>query len=235
MPAEREPYDRTLMGWPCRRERGRVDRPGVHGLRRVANAIAIRARHDDTPIPARTQPTRASRAAPASRWSACTGRLVAAHCGPIYVRDSNGQRYAVHLRFNAGGEGRSVESTTRKSAPCSQSGSGTGRCPRRSCSGPAHASTARQPVHRAVLAEPKPNPRCRAMRSRWSCSVPGRRACTCGSGAVLLEDRARKRSRGIDCGVHPPRTGEPADGRRGDRNDEQCAENRSQLDSGGST
>jgi agmatine deiminase len=106
MPAEWEPHERTVMGWPCRRvlwgdllERARADYAAV------ANAIA---RFEPvTMIAADAEDVELARAA-------CDGEVEVVElplddswlrdCGPIYVYDEDGARFAVHFRFNAWGE-----------------------------------------------------------------------------------------------------------------------------------
>jgi agmatine deiminase len=106
IPAEWEPHDRTLMGWPCRRElwgdtleRARAD------YAEVANAIA-----QFEPVTMIANP-----AADAERARAACGQGVEIvelplndswlrDCGPIYVFSETGRRLALHFRFNAWGE-----------------------------------------------------------------------------------------------------------------------------------
>src|SRR5438270_2369509 len=105
-PAEWEPHERTLMGWPCRRE---LWGPALEQARSdyaaVANAIA-----EFEPVTMfATDVEDASMAR-----AACTSRVEVAElplddswlrdCGPIYVYGDNGRRVAVHFRFNAWGE-----------------------------------------------------------------------------------------------------------------------------------
>jgi agmatine deiminase len=106
MPAEWEPHERTLMGWPCRSElwgdtldRARADYAAV------ANAIAA---FEPVTMIANVG------ADAASARAACTGAVEIAElplddswlrdCGPIYVYGDGGRRHAVHFRFNAWGE-----------------------------------------------------------------------------------------------------------------------------------
>jgi agmatine deiminase len=106
MPAEWEEHERTIMGWPCRRElwgatfaQAKADYAGV------ANAIAA-----FEPVTMVANP-----GADAGEARAACGSGVEIvelplddswlrDCGPIYVRGGDGQRYAVHFRFNAWGE-----------------------------------------------------------------------------------------------------------------------------------
>ena len=105
-PAEWEPHERTLMGWPCRTElwgptldRARADYAAV------ANAIAA-----FEPVTMIANPG----ADAADARAACTGEVEIVElplddswlrdCGPIYVRDEAGDRVAVHFGFNAWGE-----------------------------------------------------------------------------------------------------------------------------------
>ncbi len=105
-PAEWEPHERTLMGWPCRRElwgttlgRARADYAAV------ANAIA------------RFEPVTmiASPGADAEDARRACGDGVEIvelglddswlrDSGPIYVQGADGRREAIHFRFNAWGE-----------------------------------------------------------------------------------------------------------------------------------
>jgi agmatine deiminase len=106
LPAEWEPHERTLMGWPCRRElwgptlaRARAD------YATVANAIA-----GFEPVTMIANP-----GADAADARAGCGEGVEVvelplddswlrDCGPIYVYDGDRRRVAVHFRFNAWGE-----------------------------------------------------------------------------------------------------------------------------------
>ncbi|MGZ4267002.1 MAG: agmatine deiminase family protein [Solirubrobacteraceae bacterium] len=106
MPAEWEPHERTLTGWPCRRvlwggllERARADYAAV------ANAIA---RFEPVTMIA------ADAGDAALARAACDDGVEVVElplddswlrdCGPIYVYDEDGGRIAVHFRFNAWGE-----------------------------------------------------------------------------------------------------------------------------------
>lgn len=106
MPAEWEPHERTLMGWPCRAElwgetfdRARAD------YAQVANAIAA-----FEPVTMIANPGEDAALARA----ACTAAVEIVQlplddswlrdCGPIYVADGDGERAAVHFGFNAWGE-----------------------------------------------------------------------------------------------------------------------------------
>jgi agmatine deiminase len=107
MPAEWEPHERTLMGWPCRRElwgdallsQARADYAAV------ANAIA---RFEPVTMIA------ADRKDVALARHACDDGVEVVElplddswlrdCGPIYVCDEDGGRIAVHFRFNSWGE-----------------------------------------------------------------------------------------------------------------------------------
>jgi agmatine deiminase len=105
-PAEWEPHERTLIGWPCRRElwgetfaRARAD------YATVANTVA-----EFEPVTMIANPGQDATHARA----ACSARVEVVEiplddswlrdCGPIYVRDESGRRLAVHFRFNAWGE-----------------------------------------------------------------------------------------------------------------------------------
>ncbi|HEX4672868.1 MAG TPA: agmatine deiminase family protein, partial [Solirubrobacteraceae bacterium] len=106
MPAEWEPHERTLMGWPCRRELwGALLEPARADYAAVANAIA---RFEPvTMIAADGEDVALARAA-------CDDGVEVVElplddswlrdCGPIYVYDSDGARVAVHFRFNSWGE-----------------------------------------------------------------------------------------------------------------------------------
>jgi agmatine deiminase len=104
LPAEWEPHERTLMGWPCRRELwGETLAQARAGYATVANAIG-----DFEPVTMIANPGADAAAARA----ACSASVEVVElplddswlrdCGPIYVvRD--GRRTAVHFRFNAWG------------------------------------------------------------------------------------------------------------------------------------
>jgi agmatine deiminase len=106
MPAEWEPHERTIMGWPCRRalwgetiERARND------YAEVANAIAA-----FEPVTMIANP--GEDAAMARATCGAGIEIVEAplddswlrDCGPIYARREDGRRCAVHFRFNSWGE-----------------------------------------------------------------------------------------------------------------------------------
>ncbi len=104
-PAEWEPHDRTLMGWPCRTELwGETMEQARSDYAAVANAIAA-----FEPV---TMIANAGADAALAR-AACTGAVEIVElplddswlrdCGPIYTYD-NGDRIANHFRFNAWGE-----------------------------------------------------------------------------------------------------------------------------------
>ena len=106
MPGEWEAHELTIMGWPCRHElwgetisRARAD------CADVANAIAA-----FEPVVMIANP-----GVDASEARAACGPGVEIvelalddswlrDCGPIYVRDVDGRRRAIHFRFNAWGE-----------------------------------------------------------------------------------------------------------------------------------
>ena len=105
-PGEWEPHERTIMGWPCRRELwGPTFERACADYAHVANAIADF--EDVTMIAASAQDARDAR-------SACTGRVQVVELpiddswlrdsGPIYVVDDAGGRLAIHFGFNAWGE-----------------------------------------------------------------------------------------------------------------------------------
>ncbi len=105
-PGEWEQHERTLMGWPCRRELwGPTLEQAKADYAEVANAIADF--EDVTMIAGSPADARDARAA-------CTGRVQIVELpiddswlrdsGPIYVVDDAGGRVAVHFQFNAWGE-----------------------------------------------------------------------------------------------------------------------------------
>ena len=106
MPAEWDAHERTIMGWPCRRELwGETFEQAEADYAEVANAIAA-----FEPVTMVANP-----GADAGRARAACGSGVEImelalddswlrDCGPIYVRGSDGRRSAVHFRFNAWGE-----------------------------------------------------------------------------------------------------------------------------------
>jgi agmatine deiminase len=106
LPGEWEPHERTLMGWPCRRElwgptleRARSD------YATVARAIA-----EFEPVTMIANPgDDADRARSAFEGGVEVVELPLddswlRDSGPIYVRGDDGGRLAVHFRFNAWGE-----------------------------------------------------------------------------------------------------------------------------------
>jgi agmatine deiminase len=105
-PAEWEPHERTLMGWPCRTELWRETIPQARAdYASVANAIAA-----FEPVTMITNPGEDARAARA----ACAAAVEIVELeiddswlrdsGPIYAFDEEGERIATHFRFNAWGE-----------------------------------------------------------------------------------------------------------------------------------
>jgi agmatine deiminase len=106
LPAEWEPHERTLMGWPCRLELwGETLERACADYAAVANAIAA-----FEPVTMIANPGRDAAAARA----ACSGSVKVAElplddswlrdCGPIYTYGDDSRRRAVHFRFNAWGE-----------------------------------------------------------------------------------------------------------------------------------
>jgi agmatine deiminase len=106
LPAEWEPHERTLMGWPCRRELWRQTLEQARAdYATVANAIG-----EFEPVTMIANPGADSAAARA----ACSGAVEVVElglddswlrdCGPIYVYGEDGRRRALHFRFNAWGE-----------------------------------------------------------------------------------------------------------------------------------
>ncbi len=105
LPAEWERHERTLMGWPCRRELwGETIAQAKAEYAGVANAIA--ASEPVTMIANPGQDAEEARAA-------CTAAVEIVELpiddswlrdsGPIYVLDGDGRRVAVHFGFNAWG------------------------------------------------------------------------------------------------------------------------------------
>jgi agmatine deiminase len=105
-PAEWEPHERTLMGWPCRTELwGETLGQACADYATVANAIAA-----FEPV----SMIAGSAAEAATARAACTAAVDVVElplddswlrdCGPIYLRDDDERRIAVHFRFNAWGE-----------------------------------------------------------------------------------------------------------------------------------
>jgi agmatine deiminase len=105
LPAEWELHERTLMGWPCRRElwNETIDRARAD-YATVANAIAQFEQVTMIANPG---------AEAAQARAACSARVEIMELplndswlrdfGPIYVRGANGRRGAIHFRFNAWG------------------------------------------------------------------------------------------------------------------------------------
>ncbi|HTU96325.1 MAG TPA: agmatine deiminase family protein [Solirubrobacteraceae bacterium] len=106
MPAEWEPHERTLMGWPCRTELwGETMNQARADYAAVANAVAA-----FEPVTMIANP---GADAAAARAACTTGVEVVElplddswlrDCGPIYVYGDDGRRLAVHFAFNAWGE-----------------------------------------------------------------------------------------------------------------------------------
>ena len=105
-PAEWEPHARTLMGWPCRVELwGETLEQARADYAAVANAVAAYE-----PVTMIANPGAEAQQARA----ACAGNVEIAElaiddswlrdCGPIYAYGDDGERIAVHFRFNAWGE-----------------------------------------------------------------------------------------------------------------------------------
>jgi agmatine deiminase len=106
LPAEWEPHERTLMGWPCRRELWGVMLEQARAeYAAVANAIGA-----FEPVTMIANPG----ADAAAARSACGGAVEVVELGlddswlrdygPIYVYGEDGRRHAVHFRFNGWGE-----------------------------------------------------------------------------------------------------------------------------------
>jgi agmatine deiminase len=105
-PAEWEPHDQTLMGWPCRVELwGQTLAQARADYAEVANAIA--AFEPVTMIANPGADARAAREAVSSAVEVAELGLDDSwlrDCGPIYTLGEDGERVAVHFRFNAWGE-----------------------------------------------------------------------------------------------------------------------------------
>jgi agmatine deiminase len=105
-PAEWEPHDRTIMGWPCRTELwGRTIELARADYAAVANAVA--AFEPVTMIANSGRDTELARAALTAAVEVVSLPLDDSwlrDCGPIYVIGDEGERVAVHFRFNAWGE-----------------------------------------------------------------------------------------------------------------------------------
>ena len=106
IPAEWEPHERTLMGWPCRRELwGETIEQARADYAEVANAIA-----EFEPVTMIANPGGdAEQARRACGESVSVAELPLddswlRDSGPIYVYAPQGRRLAVHFRFNAWGE-----------------------------------------------------------------------------------------------------------------------------------
>jgi agmatine deiminase len=105
-PAEWEPHERTLMGWPCRTELwGETITQARADYAAVANAVAA-----FEPVTMIANPG----ADAAQARAACSAGVEIAElplddswlrdCGPIYSYGDDGARIAVHFGFNAWGE-----------------------------------------------------------------------------------------------------------------------------------
>jgi agmatine deiminase len=106
MPAEWEPHERTLMGWPCRADLwGETIAQARADYAEVANAVA--AFEPVTMIANRGDDAQAARAACGAGVEIVELGLDDSwlrDCGPVYVYDDAGARVAVHFGFNAWGE-----------------------------------------------------------------------------------------------------------------------------------
>ena len=105
-PAEWEPHERTLMGWPCRSELwGELLDQAREDYAAVANAVAA-----FEPVAMIANPGEQA----AQARAACDANVEVVEfaiddswlrdCGPIYTYGDDGSRVAVHFRFNAWGE-----------------------------------------------------------------------------------------------------------------------------------
>lgn len=106
MPPEWDPHERTVMGWPTRRELwGETLEQARADYAQVANSIAAFER---------VLMIANAGADAAQARASCAGAVDVVElplddswlrdCGPIYVRDQQGRRIAVHFRFNSWGE-----------------------------------------------------------------------------------------------------------------------------------
>jgi agmatine deiminase len=105
LPAESEPHERTLMGWPCRLELwGETIEGARDEYATVANAIA-----EFEPVTMIANPggdavrARAACSAAVEILELPLDDSWLRDCGPIYVLQDAGGRVAVHFRFNAWG------------------------------------------------------------------------------------------------------------------------------------
>ena len=106
MPAEWAPHERTIMGWPCRRELW-GDQLGHAKADYAATANAVAAFEPLTMVCADAQDAAEARAA-------LTGDVEVVELaiddswlrdsGPIFVLDADGRRAGVHFGFNSWGE-----------------------------------------------------------------------------------------------------------------------------------
>jgi agmatine deiminase len=106
MPAEWAPHERTIMGWPCRRELW-GDQLGHAKADYAATANAVAAFEPLTMVCATAQDAAEARAA-------LTGSVEVVELaiddswlrdsGPIFVLDDDGRRAGVHFGFNSWGE-----------------------------------------------------------------------------------------------------------------------------------
>ncbi|MDQ6607067.1 MAG: agmatine deiminase family protein, partial [Actinomycetota bacterium] len=105
LPAEWEPHELTLMGWPCRRELwGQTLDRARSDYATVANAIAA-----FEPVTMIANPGPDAAAARAACGAGVEVEELGLDdswlrdCGPIYVYGEDGRRRALHFRFNAWG------------------------------------------------------------------------------------------------------------------------------------
>jgi agmatine deiminase len=105
-PAEWEPHERTLMGWPCRLELwGETIDQARADYAAVANAIAQFESVTMIANPgADAQDARSACSASVEIVELPLDDSWLRDCGPIYTYADGGQRVALHFRFNAWGE-----------------------------------------------------------------------------------------------------------------------------------
>ncbi|MGZ6672846.1 MAG: agmatine deiminase family protein, partial [Solirubrobacteraceae bacterium] len=106
MPAEWAPHERTIMGWPCRRELW-GDQLGHAKADYAATANAVAAFEPVTMVCATAQDAAEARAALAGDVEVVELAIDDSwlrDSGPIFVLDEEGRRAGVHFGFNSWGE-----------------------------------------------------------------------------------------------------------------------------------